>query len=75
MQGTFVEQIMADLPKDRINEAPPFTYCSVDLFGTFFVKEKRSELKKYGALFTCLVIRAVHIEVKATMETDSFVRP
>ena len=72
IRGKFSGQIMADLPKDRVNEAPSFTYCGVDLFGPFLVKERRSELKRYGALFTCLVSRAVHIEVVATMETDSF---
>ena len=40
--------------------------------GLFLVKERQSELKRYGALFTCLVNRAVHIEVVAIMETDSF---
>ena len=72
MLGKFGEQIMADLPKDHVNEAPPFTYCGVDLFGPLLVKETRSKLKRYGALCTCLVSRAVHIEVVATMETDSF---
>ena len=24
---------MKDLPKDRLEEAPPFTYCEVDFFG------------------------------------------
>ena len=73
MRGRFGQQIIADLPKDRVNEAPPFTYCGIDLFGPFIVKERRSEMKRYGALFTCLASRAVHIEVVASMETDSFI--
>ena len=72
MCGKFGEQIMTDLPKDRVREALPFTYCGVDLSGPFLVKERQSELKRYGAFFTCLVSRAVHIEVVATMETDLF---
>ena len=70
MRGRFGQQIIADLPKDQVKEAPPFTYCSVDLFGPFFVKERRSEMKRHEALFTCLASRAVHIEVVASMETD-----
>ena len=70
MRGNFGEQIMADLPKDRVNEAPAFTYCGVDLLGPSLVKERRSELKRYGALFSCLDSRAVHIEVVAIIETD-----
>ena len=72
MRGNFGEQVMADLPKDRVNEALPFTYSGIDLFVPFLVKE-RSEIKRYGALFTCLVSRAVHIEFVSTMETDSFI--
>ena len=54
MREKFGEQIMADLHKYRANEVPPFTYCGVDLFGPFLVKERRGELKRYGALFTSL---------------------
>ena len=32
---------MADLPEDHLNQAEPFTYCDVDLFGPFLVKERR----------------------------------
>ena len=39
MRGKFGERIMTDLPKDRVNEAPPFTYCGVELFGPFVMKK------------------------------------
>jgi len=68
-------QRMADLPYDRITPGePPFTYTGVDLFGPFLVKRGRCELKRFGCLFTCLVIRAVHIEVLHSLETDSFLQ-
>ena len=53
---------MADLPKDRMCIDPPFTYCGVDIFGPFVVKDDRKEVKKHGALYTCLLSRAIHIE-------------
>ena len=68
------EQKMADLPRDRISPAPPFTYTGVDYFGPFLIKEGRREVKRYGALFTCLVSRAVHIEVTSTLESSSFIQ-
>lgn len=43
---------MADLPEERMELTPPFTYCGMDCFGPFYVKEARKELKKYGLLFT-----------------------
>ena len=67
------EQKMSDLPPDRVNPAPPFTYCGVDYFGPFLIKEGRKELKRYGVLFTCLVSRAIHIETANSLETDSFI--
>lgn len=69
-----VSQYMGDLPKDRVtpNEAP-FTHVGVDYFGPFLVKRNRSEVKRYGCIFTCLTTRAIHIEVSQSLETDSFI--
>lgn len=68
-------QRMANLPFDRISpNEPPFTFTGVDIFGTFLVKRGRCEVKRFGCLFTCLTIRAIHIEVIHSMETDSFLQ-
>ena len=64
---------MASLPDDRIESAPPFTYCGVDYFGPWYIHEGRKELKRWGVIFTCLCCRAVHIETAVSMTTDSFV--
>ena len=45
---------MADLPKDKFEEAACFAYCAVDMFEPFKVKIKKKEVKHYGAIFTCL---------------------
>ena len=65
---------MADLLTDRTIDEPPFTNCSVDMFGPFLIKERRKELKRYGILFTYLSGRAVHIECACSLETDSFIQ-
>lgn len=66
-------QRMADLPSERLQpDKPPFTYLGVDCFGPFLIKQGRSEIKRYGCLFTCFTTRAVHIEKLNTMESDSF---
>ena len=60
---------MADLPKERTEKAPPFTYCDL-----FLIKERRTELKRYGIIVTCLASRAVHLEVYNSMKADSFIQ-
>ena len=68
------QQKMADLPADRITPGqPPFTFVGVDFFGPFQVKKGRSLAKRYGVLYTCLVVRAIHIEVAHSLDTDSFI--
>ena len=70
-RGAAQEQKMSDLPEDRLESSPPFTYCAVDYCGPWHVKEGRKEVKKYIALFTCMASKAVHLEVSNSLETDS----
>ena len=71
-RGKVIEQQMADLPEDRIRpHEPPFTSVGMDYFGPITVKRGRSMVKRYGVLFTCLAIRAIHIEMAHSLDTDS----
>ena len=45
------EQIMADVPHDRLKEELPFTYCVVDIFGPFLIKERRHIGKICSSLY------------------------
>ena len=65
--------IMAALPPHRLQSfAPPFTKTGLYFFGPLQVIVNRRSQKRYGCLFTCLVTRAVHLEVTHTLSTDSF---
>ena len=68
-----MEQQMSNLPSDRVNEALPFSYSAVDIFRQYLVKLGRKTLKWYAVLFTCLVCRAVHIEVANSLTTYLFI--
>ncbi|XP_037790101.1 uncharacterized protein LOC119585554 [Penaeus monodon] len=59
-------QLMSDLPADRLSpNKPPFTHSGVDC--------SRSDVKHYGGIFTCLISRAVLLEVVKTINISSFV--
>ena len=74
LRGKFGEQMMANLPMSRTTVEPPFTYCGVDYFGPLLVKEGRKTIKRYGVLFTCFSLRAVHVEIASSLEADSFIQ-
>ena len=56
-----------------MSEEPPFTHVGVDYFGPLYVRQGRSNVKRYGCLFTRLAVRAVHIEVVHSLDTDGFI--
>ena len=59
-----VQPEMANLPPERLGDRKhPFTYVGVDYFGPVTVTVKRRSEKRWCFLFTCLTVRAVHIEV------------
>jgi hypothetical protein len=67
------EQMMAPLPAVRVNIPDyPFAFTGVDYFGPFTIKRGRSQDKRYGCVFTCLTMRAVHIEVAHSLDAESF---
>ena len=67
-------QKMANLPEVRVDfDRLPFDHVSVDCFGPFYIKRGRSEYKRYGCIFTCLNIRAIHLEKIDDLECDTFI--
>ncbi len=71
-------QKMADLPTDRLSAEPPFTNVVLDVFGPWSVSARETrggyaESKRWAVLFTCLNIRAIHIEVIESLNTSSFI--
>ena len=66
-------QQMATLPPKRIEPSPPFSYIGCDVFGPFHVKDRRTVIKRYGVIFTCMSSKAIHIEAMDDMTTDCFI--
>ncbi|CAG4990913.1 unnamed protein product [Colias eurytheme] len=65
---------MGNLPLERLQHgAFPFTCTGVDYFGPMTITVARRHEKRWGALFTCLTTRALHIELVPTLSTDSMI--
>ena len=56
---------MADLPQERLPKNNQFVFetAGLDFFGPFPVNNNGKLSSRYVLLFTCLVVRAVHLEV------------
>lgn len=68
-----LQQKMADLPALRLCVGIPFENTAVDYFGPFETKYGgRGKKKSYGAIFTCLTMRAVLVELVSDFTTDKF---
>ncbi|XP_054915813.1 uncharacterized protein LOC129379188 [Poeciliopsis prolifica] len=78
LRGKCEVQKMADLPADRLSTEPPFSNIGLDVFGPWSVSARRTrgghaESKRWAILFTCLSVRAIHIEVIESLDTSSFI--
>lgn len=61
------------MPSDHVTPGnPPFSFVGLACFGPFVVRRGRSLVKRYGVLFTCLSIRAIHLEVAQSLDRDYF---
>ena len=64
--------MMANLPPSRLAyRLRSFSHCGLDYFGPMIVTIGRRHEKRWGALFTCLTTRAVHIEIAHSLIADS----
>lgn len=70
------QQAMGDLLNNRVVPARPFSKVDVDFCGPIYVRESgRRNVKRtkaYVAVFICMVVKAVHLEVVSNMITDAF---
>ena len=78
LRGSRECQKMADLPTARLNPSPPFSFVGVDTFGPWEVSARKTRgghanSKRWALLFTCLSIRAIHIEVIESLSASCFI--
>lgn len=70
-------QLMADLPADRVTPYWSFEIAGVDYAGPFLIKDtyKRNAptRKCWVAIFVCMVTRAIHIDVVESLSSAAFI--
>ena len=70
------DQLMGDLPAERLKVSRPFTNVGIDFAGPFTTKcvghRSTIRFKSYIAVFVCLSTRAAHLEVVSELTTDAF---
>lgn len=64
------------LPPFRVKEEPPFSCTAVDFAGPLYVKMQGagSSSKTWICLYTCHVMRAVHLDVVPDLTTSTLIR-
>lgn len=74
---TTTEQLMGNLPMNRVQQFSPFINTGVDYCGPVYLRSnnKRSKLlsKAYICIFVCFAIKAVHVELVGDMTTESYI--
>lgn len=69
-------QLMGDLPSARVTSGFPFESVGIDYCGPITVKERTGKTKKsykaYIAVFICLKVKAVHLDLVTDLTTDAF---
>ncbi|XP_067619247.1 uncharacterized protein [Eurosta solidaginis] len=70
-----MNQIMGQLPVERLNPSRPFARCGIDFCGPSNVYLRirgKTPYKAYIAIFVCLATKAVHIELVSDLSNDGF---
>ena len=63
---------MPPFPKERVVQCQPFQHSGLDSLGPLLVKDGDSTLKVSICLFTCLSVRAVHLELARGLSSQQF---
>ncbi|XP_062556862.1 uncharacterized protein LOC134221690 [Armigeres subalbatus] len=70
-----LEQLMGELPVERVTPTFPFAHTGVDYCGPFSYRPTRraTAIKCYVSVFVCLVTKAVHLECVSDLTTNAFI--
>lgn len=71
------QQIIGQLPIERVTPFRPFLHSGVDYAGSFLLKNWKGKnsrkYKAYIALFVCQATSAIHLELVTDYSTEAFI--
>ena len=71
------QQLMGELPADRVTSSRAFSHSGLDYAGPFQIRMAKGRgnraFKGYIALFVCFATRAIHLELVSDMTSASFI--
>ncbi|GBN95285.1 hypothetical protein AVEN_207930-1 [Araneus ventricosus] len=71
------DQIMGNLPKERVTPISAFANCGIDFCGPFLIKFKNQRKgiysKIYVAILICLSTKAIHLETVSDLSSEAFI--
>ena len=70
--GPYKMPSLAPYPKSRLQESVPFSTTGLDYLGPIYVKHNGETVKRWVCSFTCVAIRAIHLELLNDMSTEEF---
>ena len=67
-------QVQGELPVQRIpdSKTAPFAHTILDAAGPFLCTQRRATVKRYIIVFSCMIYRALHLEVVHELSMDGF---
>ena len=63
---------MSPWPRKKVALSAPFTYTGLDYFGPIYIQAESSKEKVWVCLFTCVTVRAIHLELVKDMTAEQF---
>ena len=70
--GPFRLPTMPPWPAKKVIASPPFSYTGLDYFGPLYARDERVISKRWVCLYTCLVTRAIHLEIVNDLSASEF---
>ncbi|CAI6357328.1 unnamed protein product [Macrosiphum euphorbiae] len=67
---------MGQLPSARVTPSRPFTSTGIDFCGPVYIRQSKNKrackVKTYIAVFVCMAIKAVHLELVSDLSSNAF---